>query len=353
MAYLRLNISNLCNFSCKYCHVFKIVKNEAPMKIMSYETMEAYIESFVSLLRQNGETSLTLSIYGGEPLINKKNLFKSIEKYQNKYQGININWVVNTNGSLLTENVSEFFKQHDIDVHLSIDGFEETHNKNRIDKFGKPTFNRVEKALNLIQKHGLRAQINSFVFPENVNNLFELVDIAKNFGIHKIYLDLFYDTQGRGIKPRIVSEKYFKTFKYCLENRVQISGPWDNALSSYFKVIHSKEKQKHSMVLFVTVKADGKFFFNICPTMPPLNIEDMSYECFTKEYRIMNDQFKTLVKNSCKYCFLRNRCNGDMIIQFQSHTGLNKGWKNACASARETVRLIKNFALTRYVENKI
>lgn len=346
MAYLRLNISNLCNFSCKYCHVFKLIDNQVPMKVMDYETMGSYIEDFIKILDVNNEKNLILSIYGGEPLINKKNLFRIVEKYGNSHNGISINWMVNTNGSMFTEEVAEFFKTHDLDVHLSADGFEETHNKNRIDKFGKKTFDKVEKALSLVQKHKVRAQINSFIFPENINNLFEIIDLAKKFGIHRIYLDLFYDTQERAMKPGTFSQKYFEAYKHGLANGVRISGPWTKALTAYTTGSLTKNSSNKNHAPSINVTADGKFFYNINPKMQPLSVENLKYEKFMANYHTSEEWFKTVVKENCSYCFLREACKGTVITNFQYHTRLDKGWKRACLSTRELIKLIKNLRRT-------
>lgn len=335
MAYLRLLVSNLCNFACKYCHVFKITKNTYPTRIMDFDTMAFSIENFIKILKKNNESSLTISNYGGETLTNKKNLFKAIEKYKNKYEGINIEWWISTNGSLFTEEVADFLKKYDAEIHISADGFAETHNRNRIDKFGKGTFDRVEKALYLIKTKKLRAHINSFIFPENSDNLFEIVDLAKKFDIPRIYLDLLYDTQGRGILPIILSKKYSEIYNYGLENNVKIVGPWTRFFNN--------KKFSYPKTPPVVVTVEGKFFFNRYPTMTPLDPKYLSNsDDFTFYYKEKASQFKKLVDANCKYCFLKKACNGLMINQFRYHTRLDSGWEKTCETVRRIIKLIKN-----------
>lgn len=338
MAYMRLLVSNLCNFSCKYCHVFKLTKNESPLKVMDFETMDFSIKSFIEILKRYGDTSLILSLYGGEPLINKKNLSKAIEKYGREYDGVKIDYILNTNGSLLTEEIADFFKKYDLDLHISVDGKKEIHDQNRVDKFNKGTFDRVESALQLIKERKVKAQINSFVFPENINNLCDIVDIAKKFGIPRIYLDLFYDTQGRWLSSDIVSKKYFEAYKYGLQNDVHIGGPW-----SLIFIRHSKISHPVMNAPKIKVNVEGKFFFGIDPCMEHLSPpENLNYEDFTKIFKIVQNKFYILISENCKYCFLRKSCNGSMINQFMYHTRLNKGWKRSCESAKEIIKLIKN-----------
>lgn len=338
MAYLRLNISNLCNFSCKYCHVFKIVDNKLPPKLMDFNTIKFSVENFIRILKRYNEASLTLSIYGGEPLINKHNLFKAIEEYGNSYNGVSITWWVNTNGSLLTEDVADLFKKYDIDVHISVDGFKETHNKNRIDKFGKGTFDRVENALCLITQKNIRVQLNSFVSPDNINNLSELVDLAKQYNIRRVYLDFFYDTQNRMIHPSLLSKKYFEVYVYGLKNNVQISGPWSNVFLKYTNKMLSFN---HKTPL-INVTVDGKFFFNCNPLVDAFDSDMLNYDQFISNYNMVAQKFSELVSKSCRYCFLRKSCSGAMITQFQYHTRLDKGWGPYCESTRQIIKLIKN-----------
>lgn len=338
MAYLRLNVSNICNFSCKYCHVFSLTKNNYPQKTMSYEVMAFALENFVDILNYYNENFLILSIYGGEPLINKNNLFRLIEKYGNTYKGVKINWMVNTNGSLLDEETADFFKKYNIDIHLSVDGFAETHNKNRVDKFGKGTFEKVENALNLIKQKANRAQLNSFVFPESFNNLLEIVELAKKFKISRISLDLFYN-QNDGIPyPKTFPTKYFEVYKYSIENGIYLFGPWSTAFEDYTNISHTNHN-----TISAEIRSDNKIsFIGLDPNMEGLDLELLNYKDFTKNYNKHLQYFNELVNKNCQYCFLRKSCNGKIINHFQYHTRLNNGWKSYCEASKELIKIIKN-----------
>lgn len=337
MAYLRLNVSNLCTFSCKYCHVFKLMKNKLPLKVMDFEIMDSSIKNFIEILKRYGENFLTLSVYGGEPLINKKNLFRIIEKYGNEHAGVKLDWWVYTNGSLITEEILDFFKRYNVDIHISVDGAKETHNKNRVDKFNKGTFDRVESALELIKAKKVRAQINSFVFPENINNLSDMVDIAKRFDINRVHIDMFYDTQERAISSDIISKKYFEAYKYGLKNGVYVFGPWSRILRRYLKQDHQPHKTPS-----INITVNGKFSFFLYPLMEPIDLKYLNYNDIIDSYSEAYNKFFALVRDNCKYCFLRKSCNGSMIYGFMYHTMLNKGWKRSCESIKEIIKLIKN-----------
>ena len=335
MVWLRLNVSNLCNFSCKHCHVFKITDNILPKKLMSYETMDYTISTFIDLMNQNNQKNLTLSIYGGETLLNKKNLFKAIEKYGNNYSGIRIYWIVNTNGSLLTEEIAEFFKKHNIDVHISCDGYEKIHNLNRVDKFGKGTFEKVEKALKLIKKHNLKAQINSFIMPESFNNLKDIVDIAKNYNIDRIYLDLFYSNSMLDSKE--IVEMYFEVYSYGLANNVRVHGPWSSVLTRYLN-----NEKAYSSIPSINVNVDDSFFFNRYPMTRhlKLNIKNFRDIINSKRYTLFLDSVNSYFNKECKGCYLFNSCFGSAITQYQYHVIKKQGFEESCEFTRNVIKVL-------------
>ena len=178
MNWLRLHVSNLCNFKCPNCHVFELGENDLPNRVMSQEVFDKAVEVFIdSLLHLNFKETM-ISIYGGETLANKKVIKEGLLKFGENYKGIKIHWVMNTNGSLLKEEDVLFFKKHKLEIHVSVDGKEEVHNLSRPTHQGKGTYHMVTPALELIKKHEAPSQINSYMMLSNYNHLKDLVDIA-------------------------------------------------------------------------------------------------------------------------------------------------------------------------------
>lgn len=324
MARLRLNISNVCNFSCKHCHVFKITDNKLPKTLMSFGTMDYSIKTFIELMKKHGNKNLTISIYGGEPLINKKNLFEIIKKYRSNYSGVSISWVVNTNGSLLTEEDAWFFKEHNVDIHISCDGGEQTHDKTKIDKLGKGTFSRVKKALELVKKYDLVAQLNSYVMPENLDHLKEIVDVAKKYNISRIYLDLFYSKNMTSAEE--VFKKYLEVFAYGADNDVKIFGPWDkvseNGSNDYLSELPTS----------IDVNVDGSFFFNAFPMTKKMkfDIKNLKSIVESEEYPNFIHSVKNYFKKKCGDCSISSLCHGEAIRQFQYHVIEEEGYERSC-----------------------
>jgi len=60
---------------------------------------------------------------------------------------------VNTNLTLLTEEIAEFFNRNNIDVYISIDGYREAHNRTRKYHNGKGSFDDIIEKVAIYRKH--------------------------------------------------------------------------------------------------------------------------------------------------------------------------------------------------------
>ena len=60
-----------------------------------------------------------------------------------------------TNGTLLDDEWAAFFKEHEFLIGISLDGPRELHDVYRLDKGGRPTFDKVMRGLRLLQKHSV------------------------------------------------------------------------------------------------------------------------------------------------------------------------------------------------------
>ena len=60
---------------------------------------------------------------------------------------------IQTNGTLLDDAWGEFLKEHGFLVGISIDGPRQMHDAYRVDKGGKPTFDRVLRGLDVLKRH--------------------------------------------------------------------------------------------------------------------------------------------------------------------------------------------------------
>ena len=83
--------------------------------------------------------------------------FRKAIVLQQKYRrpGMTFENTLQTNGTLLDDEWCEFFKENNFLIGLSLDGPRHLHDYFRVDKGGKPTFDKVMRGLRLLQKHGV------------------------------------------------------------------------------------------------------------------------------------------------------------------------------------------------------
>jgi uncharacterized protein len=79
-----------------------------------------------------------------------------------------------TNGTLLTDEWAAFLAEHDVLVGISIDGPRPLHDAYRVDKGGKPTFDRVVRGLDRLKAHGVRWNVLTTVHHANEDHGLEV-----------------------------------------------------------------------------------------------------------------------------------------------------------------------------------
>ena len=148
---LMLEVTSACNFRCKYCTYSEYYDRTRPhgSEMMSFyvakKAIDYYFENFKIILKRNPQRKPIVNFYGGEPLLNFDLIEKCvayIEKYYKDYLHENF-YYITTNGFLLTEKIQDFLYKNKFNVLISIDGYKENHDRNRLTISGKKTFDTV------------------------------------------------------------------------------------------------------------------------------------------------------------------------------------------------------------------
>ena len=104
---------------------------------------------------------VTFAFQGGEPGLAGLDFYRFFVSEVKKTipTGVIVNYAFQTNGMCIDENWCAFFAKHDFLVGLSLDGDAKLHNQNRLDNFGKGTFNRVMDAKRKFDASGVKYNI--------------------------------------------------------------------------------------------------------------------------------------------------------------------------------------------------
>ena len=146
----------ICNLDCEYC--FFLSKDELYPGSgfrMPAAVHEAYIAQL--LAAQRGVDEVVVAFQGGEPTLMGLDFFRRTLELERRFAapGQRILNTMQTNATLLDDEWCAFLKENDFLVGVSIDGPRAMHDAYRVDKGGKPTFDRVTRGLDALKRHGV------------------------------------------------------------------------------------------------------------------------------------------------------------------------------------------------------
>lgn len=169
--------STYCNLTCKYCSVRynKVLTGQK----MSLEIALQAVEEF---FRDSADPKY-ICFFGGEPLVNFP-IIREVVRYVNRKYGFN-KFKINTNGTLITDEIAHFLAQHNFTIGVSIDGPPNIHDSLRkIMRSGNGSFSLVERGWRKLKAHGCKdlgivtvlCSVNAKRIREVVNYLLETFD---------------------------------------------------------------------------------------------------------------------------------------------------------------------------------
>ncbi|MGE5762477.1 MAG: anaerobic sulfatase maturase [Mycobacterium leprae] len=144
----------VCNLDCEYCFFLsKELLYPGSRFRMAEDLQEAYIRQLLEA--HSGAPEVVVTWQGGEPTLMGLDFFRRSIELERRYArpGQRILNALQTNGTLLDDEWGRFLKEHDFLVGISIDGPRELHDAYRVDKGGKPTFDRVIRGLDVLRRH--------------------------------------------------------------------------------------------------------------------------------------------------------------------------------------------------------
>lgn len=171
-----------CNLRCKYCYYLEkshLYRN-APARVMSDELLERFVQEYIQAQTMS---QVLFTWHGGEPLMRPLSFYRKAVALQERYAfGRQIDNTIQTNGTLLTDEWCEFFKEHNWLVGISIDGPQEFHDEYRRTASDKPSWQKVMRGIRLLRKHGVEWNAMAVVNDFNAGYPLEFYHFFKEMG---------------------------------------------------------------------------------------------------------------------------------------------------------------------------
>lgn len=159
---LRIVLGTKCNYKCSYCSQAFVEGEESGSKLSDVDVFLARLDEWVY------SEPHRIELWGGEPLVYIKHLKKIIPELRKKYPNSTITTI--TNGSLLSDEIVDFFIENNVIFSISHDSYGQSIRGEDILKSGKIV--RIVKRAN-----------------DLINNNSEI----KTFGFNAVYSKSAYD----------------------------------------------------------------------------------------------------------------------------------------------------------------
>ena len=171
-----------CNLACKYCYYLE--KNNlyqnSHRHLMSDEMLEQFTREYIEAQTM---PQVLFTWHGGEPLMRSIDFYRKALALQKKYaHGKQIDNVIQTNGTLLTDEWCEFFAKNHWLVGISIDGPQEYHDHYRVTPAGKPSWEKVMQGIQLLKKHRVEWNAMAVVNAYNAEHPLEFYHFFRDNG---------------------------------------------------------------------------------------------------------------------------------------------------------------------------
>lgn len=338
-------LTDECNLTCPYCINQYKRKHAAVKKDFSQrlEIINQCIDQYVSPRLANASESKPVRIFfnGGEILMEWETIKAVVCRLSEAYKGIPFEFEMNTNLTLMTEEIAEFLSRHNFKINISIDGYQSAHDRTRRYRNGKGSFDDLLKKLEIYRKLNPKNPITAFqgtieyidgFYPEKVYEI-------ENYGFLQARLapNLLNVPEDDALRKAELMRKFLEL---NTRNRFQVT----ELFFSKAKNRINRDEYRFSLncqglsclpYMALGLNISTLRVNQLCSYVPEasISLEELGYDIYNKKlwkasYRFIKKRVEAL-KKYCLDCHLVGLCSGGCI-----YTGLdneNQLNKAACA----------------------
>lgn len=163
-----------CNLDCEYCFFLsKEMLYPGSRFRMADDLLETYLRQVIEAQRV---PYVNIAWQGGEPTLMGVDFFRRSVELVERYRrpGMEVEYTIQTNGTLIDDELAAFFAEHRFLVGISIDGPPHLHDRYRVDRGGAPTSDRVLRGLERLRAHGVEFNTLTTLHAANADHPLEV-----------------------------------------------------------------------------------------------------------------------------------------------------------------------------------
>lgn len=329
-----IKVTFKCNLRCKYCLYQQNPENNNGAERISFEVLEKFCDIAFPHFK-----NIIIIWHGGEPtIVGKKVLEDYVSIINQKCKVYNISSIaqsIQTNGTLMDEELIKYFKNQNISIGISYDGLQ--------NDFLRGKTQNVYRTMNILQRYDMPVRSVLIVSGINCENLIEEYEHAKKMHISVDFSPYEEDSSidnkdYLADELKISSEKYCtkmeELFHYWIEDpecSIRIE-PFSTIIrDSYLSFLG---RYSHHQCLKVGLNPNGEIFRcgMLESVMPYGNVNNMSdireikkaknYMAFLNASKIREEKCR---KDCNVYEFCRGDCANDAasILELENYGGFN------------------------------
>jgi uncharacterized protein len=167
-----------CNLSCRYCYA-----DSSGASVMSRQTLQAALEKTVRYAQRQGFREVHILWHGGEPLLAGLGFFRAaLDLLAGLAPHLRFRHYLQTNGLLLDHDFCAFFRDHEFQIGLSLDGPQGLHDSLRTGADGQGSHAAVLEKVSLLAEQGVSAGFNAVITRRSLGQEREIYGFFHDLG---------------------------------------------------------------------------------------------------------------------------------------------------------------------------
>jgi His-Xaa-Ser system radical SAM maturase HxsB len=230
-----------CDYTCQYCQVSRQTDDK-----LAYDMSRETAGKALSFVFQSPSPAIKIEFQGGEPLLNFPVIRYTVEqaKIINESHSKNLQFVITTNLSLLSDEILSFCLAHDICISTSLDGPQDLHNANR-PRPGRNGYHLTVEGIKKAQAVLGRDKVGALMTTTeaSLSRVREIIDTYLSLGMDSIFLRAL-SPYGFALKTRQAYkydvDRWFEFYKEGLDYVLQINRQGHAFVELYASTILNK-----------------------------------------------------------------------------------------------------------------
>jgi uncharacterized protein len=217
--FIELHLTSGCNMNCAYCYVPGNQRMERA--VMRKDDVELIICKLAEHIEREGGIKRVI-FHGGEPLLAKNSFFPIIDKYY-----MDVEFGIQSNGTLMTEDDARFIKERNAHVSFSLDGpSAEVNDITRHYWSGKGTFNDVARAITLFRNYEWTGVIVT-ITKHNVDKLDLIAQRLYDWGVPSALFNPVSPSNAKAASLMPPLEALTSSYKRLIDMLIEFNGKKD------------------------------------------------------------------------------------------------------------------------------